>query len=306
MISNATNHTRNALSIALSAVVLLVLGHSVSAQSSLDSSAVVGVTNRGGFVAGLDSHSVPDSGNVSATADHFFTGLDGAGVTQTMEFSGTTVAQSDYGRLHCYTTGTVLNSYYNQNNPDFSNHNGQIVDPNGSPASLVSLGFATFTDTLQYGGQLQNGYRVRYIFHVSGTNTGTGALADLAFTIDNLPGEAFFAGDVRHYSEDWVTQDYIVDGVSAQHVHVQFSDQVVFDTFSLAQGQDYTGTSDFSATLELTAIEMVDANGNPVIDGWTVTSASGTEYPHYTPEPATLTLLALGALVLRRGSKPTR
>src|SRR5262249_11652980 len=155
--------------------------------------------------------------------------------------------------------------------------NGNIINANGSPDSLTSLGFAIFNDTFQYGGALQSGYKARYIFHVDGTNSGTGALADLAVNVDNNPGDAFFSIGRGSFKQDWVTSDYLINGIAPQALNVQFSDQVVFDTFNLNDGQNYSGTSDFSSTLTLAGIEVVDGNGNPV-SGWTLTSGSGTEY----------------------------
>jgi len=277
-----------------------LLASSASAAFDVSSIALVGVNSRGGYIASLDFHDVANSALVSANADHNFTGMDGSGAMQTMHFSGDVSARSEFGRLHCYSAASAQNAYYNADNPDFSDHDGNIVDENGSPATLVSLAFAFFNDTLQYGGELQAGYHARYIFHVTGSNTGTGGLADLAFQIDNNPGEAFFAGDIGNTVQDWATQSYSVNGITPQQVHVQFSNQVVFDLYDLVEGQDYSGISDFSSTLVLAGIAMFDANDNPVYDGWTVTSESGTEYPRVTPEPATLALLAVGAAALRR------
>lgn len=300
----ANRRAPNAISVWSAAALIGCLCTAAFAQSSVSSSSIVGVTNLGGFVGGLDAHTVSDSSTVSASADHFFTGMDGAGVNQTMEFSGTTVAQSEFGRLRCFTTGTALNSYYNAANPDYSDHFGNIVDPNGSPAALVSLGFATFDDTLQYGGAASSGYSARYIFHVTGTNTGLGALADLAVDVDANPGNAFFAQDVGPFVADWVTNDFAVNGFIPQDIHVQFSTQVVFDLPNLPEGQDYSGTSDFSATLVLAGIELIDPNGNPVpIDQWTVNAASGTQYPKVVPEPCTMLLLLVGALAKSRTSR---
>jgi hypothetical protein len=57
-----------------------------------------------------------------------------------------------------------------------------------------------------------------------------------------------------------------------------------------------SGTADFSHTLVLTALQPVDANGNP-ISGVVITSASGTQYTidGVVPEPSTLIPLLLTA-----------
>ncbi len=162
----------------LSVLVLLPLCHKATAQHSMFSESIVGVNN-GGYIASLDFSYVTDNSTASAYAMPSFTGMDGMGNTQTMTFTGSTVSQSDYGRLHVLTTGTLANSYYNVNNQPYANANGNIINTAGSPTSLTTLGFAVFNDTLQYGGALQSGYKARYIFHVDGTNSGTGTLADL-------------------------------------------------------------------------------------------------------------------------------
>ena len=293
----------------LSALTGLLISPPASAQFSLSSDAIVGLGKVGGFIYSLDDKHASGA-TVSASATHSFTGLDSAGHSQTMDFSGNTVATAEYGRLHSFTTGAVFNSYYNAANTDYANHDAQLNDPNGSPGYLCSLGFAVFDDTLQYGGALQSGYRARYIFHVDGTNSGTGTLADLSVQIAMDTPESFFAGDPGFFAADWVTQDHPVNGVTPQQIHVQFSNQVVFDVNLLAQGQDYSGTSDFSSTLTLTGIELVDANGN-LASGWTVTSASGTQYRAIqgvaVPEPGTFALLLVsgvaGAGLLRRRRK---
>ncbi len=289
-------------------------GRMASSQSSVSSISLVGVTDNGGFLTSLDRQDVSGNATASASATKSFTGLDRAGNTQTMTFSGNTVSRSDYGRLHCYTSASLTNSYYNAANPAYTDGNGNVVNPAGSPTSLAALGFAFFDDTLQYGGSLQAGYKAHYIFHVDGTNSGTGTLADLGVTIGSNPSDTFFASDPGPFAADWVTQDYAINGITPQSLHVQFSDQVVFDNINLTDGQNYTGTSDFGSTLTLTGIEVVDAGGVPV-SGWTVTSGSGTRYPlalaANTPEPGVVALLTgLGVpaslLALRRRRFRTR
>lgn len=209
----------------LTLATTLALTGAATAQTGVGSSVVVGTTATTGYIYGLDSHGVSTNDPVSAAATHTFTGLDGAGNQQAMTFSSSATAQSDFGRLHVYTTGTVSNTYYNADNPLFSNANGDLNDPNGSPGGLVSLGFATFDDTLQFGGTaLQSGYKARYIFHVDGTNTGTGTLADLDVHVDGNPDNTFFAGDTGFFAADWVTDNFAINGVTPQNLHVQFSD----------------------------------------------------------------------------------
>lgn len=298
--------------IGLAALLMVGITASAMAQVGTGSSVVVGTTATTGYIYGLDARGVSTNAPVSADATHTFTGLDSAGNQQSMNFSSSATAQSNFGQLHVYTTATVSNAYYNAANPLFSNSNGGLNDPNGSPGGLVSLGFATFDDTLQFGGTaLQSGYKARYIFHVDGTNTGTGALADLGVRVDGNPDDAFFAADPGFFVADWATHDFDINGITPQNLHVQFSDQVVLNLFDLPEGASYSGTSDFSSTLTLSAIEVVDSSG-ALASGWTVTSGSGTVYNaiqgSVVPEANTAALLGLalpmiGAVVVAQRKK---
>lgn len=275
------------------------------AQVSVSSSAYVGA-DQGFGIAAFDQQSASDNSVVTANATHSFSGLNRAGDPRTMTFTGTTIASSDYGRLHCMTSGRLVNSYYNSANQPYADLNGNVINPLGTPTSMDALGFAVFNDTLQYGGALQAGYKARYIFHVDGINSGLGALADLGVTVDANPGDLFFSTTSGPFTADWVTKDYDINGITPQHINVQFSDQVALTPADFTDGQTYTGTSDFGSTLTLTGVQVVDAGGTPV-SGWTVTSGSGTNYPLAvsTPEPGVIALLmGLGVpaslLALRR------
>jgi len=289
------------LSFGLSALVLALAAQSAQAQSR-SAISLVGVANNG-YIYSLDQTSSAGA-PTSASVNQSFTGMDGAGDEQTMGFTGQTIASSQYGQLHCYTTATLTNSYYNAGNTPYADPNGDLNDANGSPTTLTSLGFAIFDDILQFGGNLQAGYKARYIFHIDGTNSGDGAAADLGVDIDGHPGDAFFDFDPGSIDTTWATSDWDVNGITPQTIHVQFSNQVVFNTYDYADGTNLAGTSDFSATVTLSDIEVVDGNGN-YVTGWTVSSASGTIYPtmQAVPEPCTLLVLGIPALLLRKRRK---
>ncbi|HMB94532.1 MAG TPA: hypothetical protein VKK61_00690, partial [Tepidisphaeraceae bacterium] len=147
----------------------------------------------------------------------------------------------------------------------------------------------------------QNGYKARYIFHVSGANTGVGGAADLTVKIAGDADESFFDFDPGSFSADWATIDHQINGQNPQTIHVQFSDQFVANTQDFADGSNVSGASNFGDTLTLAQIVIVDANGDPV-SGVTISSASGTVYP--VPEPAAFAI-ALPAILclIRRHTK---
>jgi hypothetical protein len=300
------HHNSHALlSLGVFAGLFAGLPASSSAQSVWAES-LVGAANIGYYNYWNSSNYSGDNSPATASFSSDFTGLDGAGNTETMSFDGDTVSQAFFGQLHVYTTATLDNSYYNANNPVYYNSDTDTLDPNGSPNSLSSLGFAGFDDTLQFGGNLVTGYQAVYIFHVDGTNSGVGTLADLAVNVTDDPSQSFFDWQNGYSSEDWVTTPFAVNGQNAQEINIQFSDQVVMNTWQLQDGGNYSGTSDFSDTLTLSGIELVDPSGKP-FSGWTVTSASGTVYNqvYSTPSPAAFVpfLVALPGLLLRRRNR---
>lgn len=254
-----------------------------------------GVSNMGYQMKTLSS-SWTDGSLATAIVDQSFTGLDRSNAQQTMRFTGETRSSANFGRLHVYSQATVENSFYNDNNPVYWNSDTDVTDPNGVPDTMVSLGFAGFNDTLQFGGQLQAGYRARYVFHVDGFNIGQGTLADMSVTIAGN-NEVFFAFNQGYNNEIWATQSYEINGITPQEIAVQFSTQVVNDAWLYDDAITFSGLSDFSSTLVLDHIEVVDANGDLVTSGVTLSSASGTTY-NMVPEPGSMLALSLGAVAL--------
>ncbi len=267
-------------------------------QSTWDLSYTL-ASNNGYNNAVLDSAGSTTGALSVASSDISFTGMNRSGFQQTMRFIGETRTSAQFGRLRSYTTSTVTNAYNNPINPIYYNSNTGVTNPAGSPDTVTSLGFAGFNDVLHFGGVLEAGYRARYIFHVDGTNTGVGCLADMSFGIEGNPDESFFAQGLGFISENWVTQTYAINGITPQNVRVQFSNQVVADLFLFPDGSTISGTSNFSSTLTLAKIEVVDQNNN-LVNGWTVTADSGTVYP--VPEPSAIVAIVVGGLglILRR------
>jgi hypothetical protein len=303
------NHSRRSLAYsALAALAAIVPVNSAFAifavpSSSLSASSAVGIDQQG--VNGnfdLSSKSSMDGSAVSASVtNQTYTGMDSTGAPRTLTFSGTNSASASFVTgLHVFASGSVTNSYYNPANTPAVDTSDNY-NPAGSPTSFYSLGVAGFTDTLQFGGALQAGYQARYLFHVHGTNTDnfpfTGA--DMSFGITGNPDESFFATNVGLNDTIWATQTYQINGITPQAVHVDFSAQFVMNTFDHADGDNVSGTSDFSATLGLPQLEILDAAGNPVT-GVTVTGASGTTFVTVVPEPVTIGLLFPSLLLLKR------
>ncbi|HRK21107.1 MAG TPA: PEP-CTERM sorting domain-containing protein [Fimbriimonadaceae bacterium] len=282
-------------SLALSALAAVAVSGQAAAFD-IWSQSIAGVTN-GSFIGTVGFEHRTDGGVTSAQMDQTWTGLDRNGAEQEMRFQGQTLTQSAFGRLKSYTAGTVTNSYYNENNPKYFDWDTGTYDPEGSPTGLVSLGFAGFNDTLHYGGTLEAGYRARYIFHIEGQSVGYGTFASLSVSIANNPYEdAFFIG-AGNYNEIWATQTYEINGITPQDINVQFSSQFVLNTHEVDDGTTASGVANFSSTVTLTGVEVVNANGE-LVGGWTLTSASGTNYP--VPEPGTMAAVTIGLVSFAR------
>ena len=264
--------------------------------------------NGGGTPLHFFDFSLTNNGSVVSSAySGSFTGLDGSGHSQTMTFNGNSHSNAEYGRLHDYATATLNNPYYNTSNSAYVDNNGDVANPNGSPNNLTSLSSSQFTDTLQYGGVLQAGYRARFIYHLHGFNTGSigngqGVFDVLGVDIDGTQLDITAINSplpTPEFGFDWGTKEIALNGTHKQTIKTQLDADVNYDLGTLTQGQNYSGTTDLSATITLSAIELVDANGN-LASGWTVTSGSGTVYntiqgrTSAVPEPGSIALLVCG------------
>lgn len=121
---------------------MAALAGSAAAQSpSTSSFANLNVVNRdivgGGYtmLASADGDGSP----ISTSGTFSFTGMDRAGATQTMVFSGSATSSAEYGRLHGRSTARLVNSYYNAANPFYVDGNGGVANANGRPVSGVTF-----------------------------------------------------------------------------------------------------------------------------------------------------------------------
>ncbi len=277
----------------LSVLALGVGSQALASHSTLGES-VVGVTNSqiSGYIGALGFDYRDDGSVATANSTSSYTGMNQNGDMQTMTFSGTTVSQSSYGGMHVNTVGSLTNNYYNAGNPIYWDSTDSSYHDGGSPDGFASLGFAIFNDTLQYGGALEAGYKARYIFHIDGSNTGSGALADLGVSVDGKDS-LFFDDNLGNTNTTWATDDFDVNGITPQNINVQFSTQVVFNCADISDGANLDGQSNFGATATLVDIELVKPDGS-YATGWTLSSESGTVYNtmQAVPEPGTLPALA--------------
>ena len=117
-------------------------------------------------------------------------------------------------------------------------------------------------------------------------------------TIGNSPTQYFSTSQTGTLSLDWATTDVPINGQNPQAINVSFGTgfRVDLTDGSIPDGSNISSMAQFSDTLTLTGIEVVDANGNPV-SGVTITSDSGTSYPMDVPEPGTYVLVVSAALL---------
>ena len=166
---------------------------------------------------------------------------------------------------------------------------------------------AQAVDTFTFYTIPGNNYKSKYLFHLDGLIAGTNAYGNLNFQAGSNSYTKFTFESTGPIGLDLSTPSWDVqDGVS-------FTSQTNFTSYfnpffdnlgeDGTEGEKIAGTSNFSSTLTLAGIELVDANDNPV-SGWGFTSASGTNYNliggHFqtfssaVPEPGVTALLVAG------------
>lgn len=264
-----------------------------AAAQSLESSASVHVSNLdyNGTYNVLALEYDLDAGGLAVAnlAETEFTGLDSNGDTQTMIYAGGArafvVAPGERPGLHAQVHGSLQNTFYNFDNPPYfdATVDPPQVDPDGIPDYFQVYARAKKVELLSYGGFGAGQYYARYVYrihgHVSGTGDGANS-AFLIFQVGNNPQEyASFHPNLPNgeFAGTYATQRYLVGNGQSHEEKTTFVVSYEADTQSLPEGSDIAGSVDFSETVTLDYIEVVDENDNPV-HGWTVDTASGLDY----------------------------
>lgn len=212
-------------------------------------------------------------------APRAFSGVDSNGAGQTMTYSGRAEASSAFGVLRISAKGTVSNTFYNENNDPFYRPDKEILNPDGVPDQMTINAQSEFLDILQWGGELESGYQARYIFRITGNTEGAARRPFVVFQIEGSSPELWQApaGQQGPINTIWATQSYPVLGFKPQTVSVRLGVQIWWNTQQLPEGLDVYGEADLGNTVVLEEVIVTDADDN-VVTGWTLDSASGTDY----------------------------
>ncbi len=231
------------------------------------------------------------------TASQNYTGLDSHGNAQTMNVTGSSWSNAEYGKMHVFGQGTVTNPYYNSANPSYFDG---TLNPNGSPESVSMNGNAGWSDVFTYTGTQLSGYKVNYYFQLEGMTSGD-IEAGLNFTTSDPAGQSY---NPRIHSGGalWITPWYQVTWNQPFTVNADFYAGLNSHVSTHTEGLSYSGSASYGNTLTLAGMTIEDPNGN-LFTNWSMTSASGTVYPTgAVPEPLPIfgIGLGLGGLLIRR------
>ncbi len=274
---------------ALLAVLCVSSGAQAQTAPSLEAFQGIYVGNSGNFTSVAGNGGANDVSNpFQATVS--FSGNDRGGNPQQMTLNGTAYSSATYGHMHVYGSGTVTNSYYNSANQPYTDQNGN-VNANGSPDLLAVHGNAGWNDTFTYTGLQGTGYTVNYYFGLKGTAVGD-VEAGLNFSTSD-PNAPSYNPRTSQGSALWITPAYQVNWGVPFDVSADFYGGMTTYVSQKPDRSTYTATGDYAHTLDLNGIQVLDSTGHPVT-GWSLTSASGTQYPlgSAVPEPGGVAMAA--------------
>ncbi|QYK53114.1 MAG: PEP-CTERM sorting domain-containing protein [Fimbriimonadaceae bacterium] len=287
-------------------MVLVGIGlASVASAQSLFSFASTSVGNEWefGFNSGniaLNS-SISTSGNpVTSNSNKSFSGLDSNGQQQTMTLNSSAFATAQYGILKSSAQATINNPFFDSGNPWYWNPETSEVNENGVPDYFLVAGTSSYSDVFTYTG-LGAGFTVNFFYHVDGIMQGDTAYNVLRVTnngiTENFDVEPGANGVV---SQTFVTQRY-TPNANSQIIHsTSLTSGVSARVYEMDEGVNIVGNSNFANTVSLVGMVAYDAQGN-IASGWSFSAGSGATYP--VPEPASMSLLALGAVAALRRKK---
>ncbi len=263
---------------------------SVTAQS-LESIASIGVSNldySGTYhLLSLNFDSKAGGLAVADLVPTSFTGLNGLGSTDTLSFTGGAsafvVTPGRRPGMHVEAHGSLINTFYNSSNPPYfdASIEPNVINEEGIPDNFYAYGKAGIVELLSYGGFGAGQYYARYFYRVHGHVTGGGFdSAYITYQVGSNPLEiATFEPNLPNGElvAMYATQRYLVTNGMSHEQKSAFYVWFEADTQTVPEGSNISGMFDFSQTITLDHIEVVDEKNNPV-SGWTVTAASGMDY----------------------------
>lgn len=209
-----------------------------------------------------------------------------------MTFSAQASASASYLGLRTYASGELTDTYFEPYFPEEG-------DPQGVENFFNAYSYASFTDTLSYGGTAVN-YNSRYLLNLSGSIFGEEAFNIVTIQHANDPVQRWSFFNPGNYDVQLVSDAY-VHGAFAQEIRVTLQSYFQVYTGYHEDGSIIMGTADFDNTLVLGGVELRDENGVLLPDG-TITSASGTNYGIIAiPEPSTGLLAFASSVLLMAG-----
>lgn len=232
-----------------------------------------------------------------------YTGLDSQGDERTMTFTGSGSASAGFGVLRAAATGSVTDAFFNNANDPYYDPNVGI-NSDGVPDYFSVTSEAKFTDQLIYGGTASN-YTSTYYLHLTGNIIGDGSgfvVVEMDHGVNGQQSSQMFYTDGAY--------DILIESQAfVSSPNQQFSIRL-FTSFQTSMeyandGQDYSGTANFANTLDLVGVSVQDNDTGLYLNQGDISSESGTTYAIKTPavttavpEPASISLLAMGGLLM--------